>query len=118
MLLSVSLFFENCEELVIAADDVAFLHMSDITESMTYNARPNPYHHANKNVGFLRLSVVDKPDYRRITAYNDIVYVDVNGVEYSVDWHEEDEYDNRYQSSELREDAGHISVVISKKEAE
>ncbi|MDR9852924.1 hypothetical protein RJP21_04825 [Paenibacillus sp. VCA1] len=108
---TITLHFENCEALDIAPEDVTFLHMSGIADSMTYTPR---YQSTYKSVAFVRLSVEDKPEYRRIMRWNDVVCMAVDGVDYYVRWHEDDEVDNRYQKSVIEPYSGDISVVITK----
>lgn len=110
----VSLHFENCEAIDIAPEDVTFLHMSGITDSMTYSSR---YQNAYKTAAYVRLGLNNRPEYRRILLYNDVVCMDIDGVTYYVKWHEGDEENNRYQKSEIEPYSGDISVTISKEDA-
>lgn len=109
----VSLHFENCESLDIAPEDITFLHMGGITDSFTYGPR---YQAANKVASFVSLSVRNRPEYRRILLWNDVLCVNVDDVTYYVDWHKADEESNRYQKSEIDPRIGDISVVITKED--
>ncbi|MEC0370019.1 hypothetical protein [Paenibacillus chibensis] len=113
MTIKVSLHFENCESLDIAPEDVAFLHMSGITDTLTYSPR---YRNAYKVVSLVRLGVKYRPEYSRIMRHNDVVCVDIDGVTYYVKWHEDGEYNNRYQKSKIEPCSGDISVVIMKED--
>jgi hypothetical protein len=87
----IELGFENCEELVISADDVTFLYAGGITEQLRFGNGTALM--TGKQATYFRLSVRNRPAYARLAEHPDIVDVALKqhggkAVYFSVDYDE------------------------------
>jgi hypothetical protein len=115
----IEVVFENCEEISVPVTDISYMYASDITNSMFIHnilreGATDTFEH--KTAGYFALHIVNKPEYGRVLAHADITQIhlyDQNGGHewFCVSWHPDDEYTNRYQTTQLRGDEIVIRVT-------
>ncbi len=116
----VEIALENCEGVTIPMEDVRYISATDITESLRSNnilmnseELISYYRHA----GYFRIIVKDKPEYERLTEWNDIAQVHLYDDEENHDWFfvhwGADDYDNSAHQS-LRRHRGELDITVTK----
>jgi hypothetical protein len=114
----IEVVFENCEEITVPVTDVIYMYAADITNSMCIHnilrdVSADTFEH--KTAGYFELHIINKPEYGRVLAHADITQIhlyDQSGDHewLCVNWHPDDEYSNRYQTTRLEEDEIFIRI--------
>jgi hypothetical protein len=106
--------FENCEAESVSEDQVAFLHIAGITESITFS--PHGGLIKSKTAESLHMGI-HAPSLglvARCQKYKDITQIVMDDTTYHIKWEGDSDYENPNQSVCLR--SGVLDIVVRQPE--
>lgn len=109
----VTLVFENCEIAVIPKENISWLGLSGVTESVYFNKYSEG---VLKNAAEFTIGI-EHPEYdtvERCLKYQDITQIDYNGTTYHIEWPEGSTWYNPNQITEVKR--GGVLVIYVNKE--
>lgn len=112
----IKLVFENCEVINIPMENVTYLSIGDIKQSISYSNKSGAINTTLSIKDFyLSANNLPKEDVARIKKYRDITWVEFQGVDYRVEWTDSDmQFDeNSRQKTIVSKDGTCVLIEIS-----
>lgn len=112
-----TLVFENCESVDIDPNDIQYMNIWGVTESISFSKRKSETEVHKYSEGFnLGVRKASTELVERVLQYKDITQVYWEGELYFMNWKDHSLDESEYQTSHFDSDAGMLHINISKDE--
>lgn len=108
--------FENCEEVEVSVDNITYMNLWGVTDSISYShyqKRTDVFKYVEGFNAGIRAS---RGLIERCLQYKDIAQIVWEGQTYFMNWKDHNLDENEYQTIHVDEDTGVMHINISKEE--